>query len=194
MKIGYARVSTDDQRLDLQIAALRNAGCVKIYKDHGASGAIMERPGLTRMLQKLEPGQTLVVWRLDRLGRSLTGLVQMIDELGKRGVDFQSLTEEINTTTSGGRLIFHIMAALAEFERSLISERTKAGMLAARQCGKHLGRPHSLSRAQINKIMSDSKKYTIPELAEKYGVSTRTLKRRIEEHEQSRLLPTRLAV
>ena len=141
----------------------------------------MDRPGLSRMLSRLEAGQTLVVWRLDRLGRSLTGLVQVIDALGKQGIDFQSLTEEINTATSGGRLIFHIMAALAKFERSLISERTKAGMMAARQGRKHVGRPQILTAEGVTKAISESETHTIPQLAEKYGVSARTLRRRIEE-------------
>lgn len=155
MKVGYARVSTDDQKLDLQLQALQQAGCKRIFEDHGFSGAQMVRPGLTSMMRSLRAGQTLVVWRLDRLGRSLTGLVELIDDLGKRGVDFQSICEEVNTSSSGGRLIFHIMAALAEFERSLISERTKAGMLSAQSLGKHIGRPSTLSDQDTITAASD---------------------------------------
>ena len=106
MKVGYARVSTEDQRLDLQLTALKNAGCNRIFKDHGISGAEMSRPGLEKMLRTMLPGQTLVVWRLDRLGRSLVGLVQLVDELGRRNIGFQSITEELNTTTSGGAADF----------------------------------------------------------------------------------------
>lgn len=140
-KIGYARVSTDDQNLDLQINALDAAGCTRIFTDKGISGAQSERSGLTAARLALEEGDTLVVWRLDRLGRSLIHLIKLLDELGKQGVHFQSLTENLDTTSAGGRLVFHIMAALAEFERALISERTKAGMKAAKARGVHVGRP-----------------------------------------------------
>jgi DNA invertase Pin-like site-specific DNA recombinase len=140
-KIGYARVSTDDQKLDLQMNALDAAGCTRIFTDKGISGSKDERSGLTAARLALERGDTLVVWRLDRLGRSLNHLIKVIDELGKLGVQFQSLTENLDTTSAGGRLVFHIMAALAEFERALISERTKAGMQAAKARGVHVGRP-----------------------------------------------------
>ncbi|WP_313352077.1 recombinase family protein [Paracoccus sp. (in: a-proteobacteria)] len=180
MKIGYARVSTEDQKLDLQVTALRNAGCAKIFEDHGFSGSIMSRPGLDQLLAFLQPGQTLVVWRLDRLGRSLTNLVQVIDKLGKRGVAFRSLTEEVNTASSGGKLIFHIMAALAEFERTLISERTKAGMLEAKRKGQHLGRPPLLSAKELLEASQSLKDESLPIVAAKYGVSPRTLQRHIK--------------
>lgn len=189
MKVGYARVSTEDQRLDLQLAALRRAGCKRIFEDRGVSGARMSRPGLERMLRSLRPGQTLVVWRLDRLGRSLIGLVQLVDELGRRGIDFQSLTEEVNTTSSGGRLIFHIMAALAEFERSLISERTKAGMQEAQSRGRHVGRPPSLSEMEVMKAMRELESASITEIAGRYGISPRTLQRRMRKIHGSRCIP-----
>lgn len=132
--IGYARVSTEDQRPELQLDALKAAGCDPIFVEH-RSGADRKRPELTKMLVEAQAGDTVIVWRLDRLGRSLPHLIELIDDLGKRGVGFRSLSEEINTTTAGGRLIFHMMGALAEFERSLIRERTKAGLAAARAMG-----------------------------------------------------------
>lgn len=141
LKIGYARVSTDGQKLDLQLDALKKAGCDPIFIDQGVSGASTERPGLQKALKRLKKGDTLIVWRLDRLGRSLIHLVDLVNSLGKDGVEFESMTENIDTSSSGGRLVFHLLAALSEFERSLISERTKAGMEAARLKGKHIGRP-----------------------------------------------------
>ncbi len=140
----------------------------------------MTRPGLERMLASLRPGQTLVVWRLDRLGRSLSGLVQIIDDLGRRGVDFQSLTEEVSTASPGGRLIFHIMAALAEFERALISERTKAGMAEAQRKGRHIGRPPSLSDKQIVEAIRAVETESIKSIAARYGIHARTLQRQFQ--------------
>lgn len=182
MKIGYAR---EDQKLDLQLSALKRAGCERIFEDRGVSGAKMSRPGLEKMLRTMRPGQTLVVWRLDRLGRSLTGSVQLVDNLGKRGIEFQSVTEEVNTTSSGGRLIFHIMAALAEFERALISERTKAGMLEAQSQGRRLGRPPSLSDQEVVKAIYDLENESINAIANRHGVSTRTLQRRMHKIRES---------
>ncbi len=177
-KYGYARVSTEDQNLDLQVAALKKAQCAYIYTDKGISGAISSRPGLDALLRKLKPGNTLVVWRLDRLGRSLRYLVDAIDKLGKKNVHFVSLTENIDTTTSGGLLLFHMMAALAEFERSLISERTKAGMAAARANGKHLGRRRSLTPSQCAEALLAIQRNTpIQDVAAQYSVHPRTLRR-----------------
>lgn len=179
MKIGYARVSTDDQRLDLQTAALRHAGCAAIHSDIGISGKTMRRPGLEKALRSLKRGDTLVVWRLDRLGRSLVGLVKLVDELGKRGIEFVSITEAIDTSSSGGRLLFHMMAALAEFERSLISERTRAGMEVARQQGRHVGRPPALDAEAIEAAgeaiyrRGESPK----SVAARLGVTLRTLRK-----------------
>lgn len=130
--VGYARVSTVEQSLDLQIAALKTAGCTDIFTDQGLSGADFQRPGLKKALHHLKSGDMLVVWRLDRLGRSLVDLIQTVNGLSKRGCEFRSLTESIDTSSSGGRLVFHMMGAMAEFERAIISERTKAGMEAAR--------------------------------------------------------------
>jgi DNA invertase Pin-like site-specific DNA recombinase len=140
MRIGYARVSTDEQTLNLQKDALHQAGCDKIFTDT-ASGAKTERKGLTAALAYVRKGDTLVVWRLDRLGRSLPHLITTMTDLEERGIGFKSLTENIDTTTSGGKLIFHIFGALAEFERNLIRERTQAGLTAARARGKKGGRP-----------------------------------------------------
>lgn len=148
MKIGYARVSTDVQRMDLQLDALKQAGCDQIFTDHGISGASNERPGLQQAMDMLQKGDTLVVWRLDRLGRSLVNLVEYVGSLGKQGVEFRSLSESIDTSSSGGKLLFHMIAALAEFERSLISERTRAGMAAAKLRGKHVGRPRRIKTVQ----------------------------------------------
>src|ERR671923_1265567 len=134
MNIGYARVSTQDQTLNLQKDALEKIGCTKIFTDT-ASGAKAERKGLDEALEYLREGDTLVVWRLDRLGRSLKHLIETISQLDTRKIGFKSLTENIDTTTSGGKLIFHIFGALAEFERNLIRERTQAGLTAARARG-----------------------------------------------------------
>ncbi len=139
--IGYARVSTQDQTLDLQRDALRAAGCVEIFEDQGVSGVKEARTGLDAALASLEAGDCLVVWKLDRLGRSLRHLIDTLKALSDRGIGFRSIQDAIDTTTAGGRLYFHIMAALAEFERDLISERTKAGMAAAKARGVHVGRP-----------------------------------------------------
>lgn len=139
MKIGYARVSTDDQTLDLQRDALKAAGCERLFEDK-ASGVKADRPGLVEALAFVRKGDVLVVWRLDRLGRSLPELVRLVGELDAAGIGFESLTEKIDATTAAGRLIFHVFAALAEFERNLIRERTHAGLAAARARGRKGGR------------------------------------------------------
>src|SRR6266851_7683114 len=144
MLIGYARVSTQDQTLNLQKDALEKIGCNKIFTDT-ASGAIPERPGLTEALAYVREGDSLVVWKLDRLGRSLKHLIDTITELNNRKIGFMSITENIDTTTSGGKLIFHIFGALAEFERDIIRERTQAGLQAARARGRLGGRPKALT-------------------------------------------------
>src|SRR5512133_432958 len=144
MFIGYARVSTSDQTLDLQKDALDKAGCDRIFTDT-ASGAKAERTGLDAALSYVRTGDTLVVWRLDRLGRSLPHLIETITALNTRKIGFKSITENIDTTTSGGKLIFHIFGALAEFERDIIRERTQAGLHAARARGRLGGRPKALS-------------------------------------------------
>ena len=148
MLIGYARVSTDDQNLDLQRRALRAAGCEQIFEDQ-VSGAALARPGLSQAMTLAGTDDVLVVWKLDRLGRSLPHLIELLRDLGQRGAGFRSLSENIDTTTAGGRLIFHVMGALAEFERSLIAERTRAGIGAAKARGVHVGRRKALTQAQI---------------------------------------------
>src|SRR5215217_3614178 len=148
MFVGYARVSTTDQTLDLQHDALTKAGCTKIFTDT-ASGAQAERKGLTEALSYVRAGDNLVVWKLDRLGRSLKDLIARITELNDRKIGFKSLTEQIDTTTSGGKLIFHIFGALAEFERDIIRERTNAGLEAARARGRRGGRRKTLTPKQV---------------------------------------------
>jgi len=150
MKYGYARVSTDDQNADLQHAALKKAGARKIYTDDGLSGATTKRPALLRCLKTLKRGDTLTVWKLDRLGRSLRDLIAMLDDLKHRGVKFHSLTEAIDTDTPTGRAMWQMIGVLAELERSLIAERTKAGVAAARVRGVKFGRKPKLTKQQIN--------------------------------------------
>jgi DNA invertase Pin-like site-specific DNA recombinase len=142
MDIGYARVSTGEQTLALQLDALAQAGCGKVFTET-ASGATADRPALGQALAYLREGDTLVVWRLDRLGRSLPHLIETVAALRERGVGFRSLTEQVDTTTPGGKLVFHVFGALAEFERDLIRERTHAGLAAARARGRTGGRPRS---------------------------------------------------
>lgn len=148
-RIGYARVSTDDQTTALQLDALKAAGCDRIFEDQAQSGARSIRPGLAACLKTLQAGDTLTVWRLDRLGRSISHLIETLTGLKARGIQFQSLTEAIDTTTPTGNLIFHVLAALAEFERALLIERTRAGLQAARKRGVKLGRRYSLSGENI---------------------------------------------
>lgn len=140
MMIGYARVSTDEQNPALQFDALTRAGCQRIFTE-SASGAAVNRPALEQVLRSLQHGDTLVVWKLDRLGRSLSHLISLVTQLESKGVAFRSLSDAIDTGTASGRLQFHIMGAMAEFERALISERTRAGMAAARARGRNIGRP-----------------------------------------------------
>jgi DNA invertase Pin-like site-specific DNA recombinase len=176
MKIGYARCSTDDQNFNLQNDALNSAGCEKIYTDQ-LSGGTTERPGLTTVFEMLRQGDTLVIWRLDRLGRSLKHLIQLVDQLDKMGVGLKSLQECIDTTTSGGRLIFHVFGALAEFERQLIRERTQAGVNAARARGRQGGRPRLLepNKKELAIRLHREKKHSIAEICKMMGISKSTL-------------------
>jgi Enterobacteriaceae phage serine recombinase len=149
LKYGYARVSTDDQNTALQLAALKKAGCKQVFQDEGLSGATTKRPALIRCLKALRPGDTLIVWKLDRLGRSLRDLITMLDELRTQGVKFRSLTEHIDTETAAGRAMWQMIGVMAEMERSLIAERTRAGVKAAKSRGVKFGRKPKLTPLQI---------------------------------------------
>jgi DNA invertase Pin-like site-specific DNA recombinase len=184
MLIGYARVSTQDQTLNLQKDALEKSSCSKIFTDI-ASGAKVERKGLAEALEYVRNGDTLVVWRLDRLGRSLKDLIERIRELHNRHIGFRSLTEQIDTTTSGGKLIFHIFGALAEFERDIIKERTQAGLIAARARGRRGGRPKAKALNTAKKVALAQKLYvdksnTIEEICRTLNISRATLYRYIK--------------
>lgn len=175
-RIGYARVSTDDQNLDLQRDALRLASVQSIYEEV-ASGKTAARQELDHCLRALRPGDTLVVWRLDRLGRSLPDLVQIVAGLEEKGISFESITEKIETSSAAGKLVFHVFAALAEFERNLIRERTRAGLSAARARGRAGGRKPKLDARQIreiNRLMSDPA-IPVSQIAERYNVSRTTI-------------------
>ena len=177
--VGYARVSTDEQNLALQLDALKQAGCERVHKDVG-SGSLKHRPELDACLDYLRAGDTLVVWRLDRLGRGLKHLIEAIEQLHAREIGFRSLTEAIDTTTSGGMLQFHIFGALAEFERQIIRERTRAGLAAARARGRLGGRPPLLTPEKLDAArMMREQKRTMPQIAKALGVSRATLYRHL---------------
>jgi DNA invertase Pin-like site-specific DNA recombinase len=175
--IGYARVSTQDQNLELQREALTAAGCKKIFEDK-ISGARVDRPGLAKVLELLRDGDTLVVWKLDRLGRSVKQLVDLVGELHKQGVQFRSLTDSIDTGTPSGRFFFHVMASLAEMERDLVIERTRAGLDAARSRGRTGGRKRKMTNSKIASAMKLLADGTPPrDVAKDLGVSIATLYR-----------------
>ena len=178
MLIGYARVSTQDQTPELQLDALQRIGCEKIFTEK-ASGSQRDRPQLKTALEYVRSGDTLVVWKLDRLARSLKQLIETIEQLKERDVDFRSLTEAIDTATPGGRLTFHIFGALAEFERSLIQERTQAGLASARARGKRGGRPPALSSDDmlVAKALLRDSAISVEEVAKRLDVSPSTLYR-----------------
>jgi len=180
--IGYARVSTVDQDPALQLDALKSAGCVKIFTDH-ASGALDHRPQLDRLRDQLRTGDTVVVWRLDRLGRSLKHLIGLVEAFEAEGVGFRSLTESIDTTSAGGKLIFNIFGAMAEFERSLIRERTMAGLAAARARGRKGGRPLSMTedKVKLARKLYDAREHTVEEIGAMLGVSRKTIYRHLGE-------------
>jgi len=181
-RIGYARVSTTDQDLDPQLDVLRARGCDPIYSEH-ASGKSADRPELAQALKAVRAGDTLVVWRLDRLGRSLPDLIATINALAKRGIAFESVTEAIDTTTAAGKLVFNIFASLAEFERHLISERTRAGLAAGRARGRMGGRPPALTPRQLReaRLLLTDPDATVTAVAERYGVSRSTLYKGLRE-------------
>ena len=177
--IGYARVSTEDQKLDLQLDALARAGCRHVYKDHGVSGGKAERPGLDAALHALREGDVLIVYKLDRLGRSVLHLADLLARMDKDGIHFCSLTEGINTTTPGGRLVFHVFAAVAEFTRDLIRENTVCGLNAARARGVRIGRPYLMD----DNMIIEARRYmrrenrTLEQTAQRFNVSKSTLSR-----------------
>ena len=181
MKIGYARVSARDQSPDLQIDALNKAGCERIYQDV-ASGAKSARPGLDKLLDDVRSGDTIVFWKLDRLGRSLRHLVELVSDLSARGIGLQSLSDPIDTTSAQGRLIFNLFASLAEFERELIRERTQAGLSAARARGRTGGRPKGLSAQAESTAMAAETLYrerrlSVNAISERLHISKGTLYR-----------------
>jgi DNA invertase Pin-like site-specific DNA recombinase len=197
MRIGYARVSTQDQSLDLQRDALKAARCDRIIEDIG-SGQSARRVGLDQLRDVLRKGDVLVVWRLDRLGRSLRNLIEILTELEQQGIGFHSLQESIDTTTPGGKLVFHIFGALAEFERNLIRERTHAGLTAARARGRKGGRPTSLNQAQQKLAVQlyegkvqlyEGKEQSVMEICEFLGISKPTLYAylRSSQHDKERV-------
>jgi DNA invertase Pin-like site-specific DNA recombinase len=187
MLIGYARVSTEDQNLALQRDALQKADCEQIFTDK-VSGTKARRPGLEQALSHLRAGDTLVVWRLDRLGRSLRHLIDTVTDLEEQGIGFKSLTEAIDTTTSGGKLVFHIFGALAEFEREIIRERTKAGLTAARARGRYGGPKHKLTEKQVAIARQLYAGNTpIKEICDTFRISRATLYRHVKTDKDENL-------
>lgn len=177
MLIGYARVSTQDQNLNLQVEALTKAGCKKIFDDK-ISGNRAERPGLTKALEMLREGDTLVIWKLDRLGRSVKNLVDLVGDLHKQGIQFKSLTDSIDTGTSSGRFFFHVMASLAEMERDLTVERTRAGLEIAKQLGRKGGRKRQMTDSKLESAKKLLANGVLPrDVAKNLGVSVPTLYR-----------------
>ena len=176
MLIDYARISTDDQHLDLQRDALAKAGCERLFEDT-ASGAKAERPGLTSLLSNLRADDTVVIWRLDRLGRSLKDMIHLVEQLDTAGVGLRSVQENIDTTSIGGRLVFHLFSALAEFERNLIRERTRAGLTAARARGRKGGRKKRLDPAkrEVALRLYHERQHTVEEICRMMGVGRSTL-------------------
>jgi len=177
MLIGYARVSTQDQNLALQHEALKKAGCQKLYDDH-ISGTKTNRPGLKLTLEVLRPGDTLVVWKLDRLGRTVKGLVELVNQLHDKQINFKSITDNVDTSTPSGRFFFHVMASLAQMERELMAERTKAGLAAAKAKGRVGGRKRKMTTSKVEsakKLLSSG----VPpkDVAQNLGISVPTLYR-----------------
>ncbi len=178
MIIGYARISTDDQNLDAQTDALTDAGAERIFADK-ITGSARKRPELDQLIDQLRDGDVVVVTKYDRLARSLRDLLDIVEDIGGKGAGFRSLAEDIDTTTSAGRLIFHVFASIAQFERERISERTKEGLSAARKRGRIGGRPPALSEAQSVEVrrMRDEEHRTLAEIARLFKISTKTVRR-----------------
>ncbi len=181
MKIGYARVSTADQNLDLQMDALQAAGCEKIFSDRGVSGAKTERPGLDKALDQIRRGDILVIWKLDRLGRSLSHLLSIVEDLKHKGVDFASVQDGFDTSSASGKMVFSVIGAMAEYERNLMRERTMAGLAAARSRGRMGGRPKSLDKSQVKVAitLANEGELAIKEICEQVGCSRSTYYRQV---------------
>lgn len=181
--VGYARVSTDDQTTALQLAALEGAGCSYVWEDSGLSGVARKRPGLEKALRSLQAGDVLVVWRLDRLGRSLKDLIEIVNQIKEKGAGFRSLNEAIDTTTPGGRLIFHIFGAIAEFEREVIRDRVVAGIETAKARGQRFGRPFLLDQAKVKhfKILLENGE-SVASLARAEGIDKATVYRALARY------------
>jgi DNA invertase Pin-like site-specific DNA recombinase len=186
VKLGYARVSTGEQNLALQIDALRSAGADRIFEDKGVSGSTVFKPAYGDLLRLARAGDEIMVWRLDRLGRSLPALITELELLATIDVSFRSLTEQIETATPGGRLFFHMVGAFAQFERDVIRERTNAGLHAARRAGTRLGRPPSISEGQWQKVMammSEPTNMAVSTVAELLGVSRQAIYKRLRREQ-----------
>ncbi|WP_082735849.1 recombinase family protein [Polycladidibacter stylochi] len=182
MKIGYARVSTLEQNLRLQIDALKKAGCDKIYADTGVKGNAVIKPQLEELLNYAREGDTLVIWKLDRLSRSLPDLIACVRGIEKRGLEFQSLTEKLETGSPAGRLFFHVMGSLAEFERDIIEQRTREGMQAAKAAGVKMGRPNKLKDEQWQNILEmKSKGVPIAKIASVSGMTRQAIYYRLRQ-------------
>lgn len=181
MKIGYARVSTIDQSLDLQNDSLEKAGCEKIFTDHGVSGAKTERPGLDKALDQIRKGDTLVIWKLDRLGRSLSHLLSIIEGLKKKGAHFASIQDAFDTSTASGKMVFSVIGAMAEYERNLTRERTMAGLASAWARGRKGGRPKQLDEGQVKVAiaLAEAGELSIKEICEQVGCSRSTYYRQV---------------
>ena len=181
MKIGYARVSTVDQNIELQTDALKEAGCKKIFSDRGVSGAKAERPGLDKALEHIRRKDTLVIWKLDRLGRSLSDLLSIVEYLKERGAHFLSIQDGFDTSTSSGKMVFSVIGAMAEYERNLIRERTMAGLKAARARGRMGGRPKALDKSQVKVAitLANEGELTINEICAQVGCSRSTYYRQV---------------
>jgi DNA invertase Pin-like site-specific DNA recombinase len=189
LRIGYARVSTVDQNLEMQRDALSRAGCVQVYEEKASGKAAAGRVELANMLRALRKGDTVIVWRLDRLGRSLSDLVHIVEELAARGVMFESLSEKIDTSTAQGRMFFQFNAAMAQYQRDVISENTHAGLKAARARGRMGGRPKSLDDQAISeiKVLMTSQDITIASIADRYQVGRTTLYNALKRAEKTKV-------
>lgn len=184
MKVGYARVSTDEQNLDMQIQALKDAGAERVFLDQGISGGAVFKPGLVECLQFVRAGDEIIVYKLDRLSRSLRDLIELVELLGKAELLFRSLHEQIETASPAGRLLFHVIGALAEFERDVIRQRTRDGLAAAKRAGKNLGRPPAISDEQWRTactLLDGPQKMPVSQVAALLNVSRQAIYKRLNK-------------